>query len=78
LGPHIDRVELILNAKNDGGLSPAALESFLERARRIGATYDELVVLALAERLGDRTQHEHVARLSRALGVVRLPMFADA
>jgi class 3 adenylate cyclase/tetratricopeptide (TPR) repeat protein len=78
LAPHIDRLELILAAKHDGGMSSTALESFLERARRIGATYDELVILALAERLGDPTQHEHVARLSRDLGVVRLPMFIDA
>ena len=77
MSPHIDRVELILAAMPGSGVSPTALESFLERARHIGATYDELVVLALAERLGDRTKHEHVARLSRALGVVRLPMFVD-
>ena len=66
LAPHIDRLELILAATHNGGMSPTAVESFLERARRIGATYDELVVLALAERLGDQTQHEHVA-LARAL-----------
>jgi hypothetical protein len=76
LAPRVDRLELTL-AASDGGVRPADLESFLERARRVGATYDELVVLALAERSGDRAQHEQFSRLARALGVVRLPMFVD-
>jgi tetratricopeptide (TPR) repeat protein len=74
LGPLIERVELTIAASGEG-VSPASLESFLERARRDGAAYDELVVLALAERSGDRTQHEHIARLAQALDVVQLPMF---
>ena len=74
LGPLIERVELTLAASGDG-VSRGALESFLERARRDGAAYDELVVLALAERSGDRSQHEHMARLAQALDVVQLPMF---
>jgi predicted ATPase len=70
----LERVELTLVA-SDEGVSPASLESFLERARRDGATYEELVVLALAERSGVPVEHEHISRLAQALDVVRLPMF---
>jgi hypothetical protein len=75
--PLIERVELTLAAP-DGGVSPIALESFLERARQAGATYEELVVLALMERSGDLTHHERLCRLTHDLGVVRLPMFVPA
>jgi hypothetical protein len=77
LGPLIERVELTLAALGDG-MSPIALERFLERAQRVGATYEELVVLALAARSGDGTHHERLSRLTHDLGVVRLPMFVDA
>jgi tetratricopeptide (TPR) repeat protein len=77
LAPLIERVELTL-AASDEGVSPVALESFLERAQRWGASYEELVVLALAERSGDRTHHERLLRLTHDLGVVRLPMFVAA
>jgi tetratricopeptide (TPR) repeat protein len=77
LAPLIERVELTLAASCDG-VSPTALESFLDRARRVGATYEELVVLALSARSGDRTHQEHLSRLTRDLGVVRLPMFSAA
>jgi len=73
LAPLIDRVELTLAASCDG-IEPDVLEYFLERAQRFRASYDELVVLALAERSGDRTHHERLCRLTQDLGVVRLPM----
>jgi len=66
-------VELTLAASCDG-IEPDVLEYFLERAQRFRASYDELVVLALAERSGDRTHHERLCRLTQDLGVVRLPM----
>jgi class 3 adenylate cyclase/tetratricopeptide (TPR) repeat protein len=74
LTPLIERVELTLAASSEG-VSPASLENFLERARDEGATYEELVVLTLAERSGDQSEQEHMYRLAQALGVVRLPMF---
>jgi class 3 adenylate cyclase/predicted ATPase len=74
LAPLIERVELTLAASGEG-VSPGSLQSFLERARSDGAAYEELVVLTLAERSGDRSQHEHTARLAQALDVVQLPMF---
>ena len=77
LAPLIDRVELTLAAASDV-VSPDALDGFLERARGGGSTYEELVVLALAARSGDRTHHERLTQLTRDLGVVRLPMFSAA
>jgi class 3 adenylate cyclase/tetratricopeptide (TPR) repeat protein len=74
----VDRVELTLAAASGDDLSPAALESFLERARTAEASYEELVVLALAARSGNRTYDERLSQLTRDLGVVRLPMFVDA
>jgi tetratricopeptide (TPR) repeat protein len=74
LSPLVERVELTLAASGDG-VSPIALEGFLEQARRVGATYEELVVLALAANSGDPTHRERSSQLSRDLGVVRLPMF---
>jgi hypothetical protein len=74
LAPLIERVELTL-AASDGSLNPGSLENFLERARNDGATYEELVGLALADRSGDQSQHEHMSQLAQTLGVVRLPMF---
>jgi hypothetical protein len=74
----IDRVELTLAAASGDDISPAVLESFLERARTARASYEELVVLALAARSGDKTHQERLSQLTRELGVVRLPMFVDA
>ena len=72
----IERVTLALAASSgDERAVVAALDDFLDLARRVGATYEELVVLVLMERLGHRTHREDVARLTKDLGVVRLPMF---
>ena len=78
LAPLIERVELTLAIALGDDLSPPALESFLERAQRVSASYEELVVLTLAARSGDRTHNERLSWLTRDLGVVRLPMFVDA
>ncbi len=73
----IERVELTL-AASEKGVPPDALESFLERSRRVGATYEELVVLTLLSHSGDRNHDQDLSQLARALGVVRLPMFPAA
>jgi class 3 adenylate cyclase/tetratricopeptide (TPR) repeat protein len=73
----IDRVELSL-AVTSGvpAVDASEFDRFLERARGLDATYDELVVLALMERSGDHAHHDEVLRLTRDLGVVELPMLA--
>jgi class 3 adenylate cyclase/tetratricopeptide (TPR) repeat protein len=71
----IDRVELTLAvASGDRIIQPAEFESFLERARGFDAVYEGLVVLTLMERSGDRSHHAEIARLTRDLGIVTLPM----
>ena len=75
----IERVELTL-AGSAGGLSSviAGLDQFLNLAEGLGAVYEVLVVLNLAERFGDRTHHTELTRLTRDLGVVSLPMLPAA
>jgi class 3 adenylate cyclase/predicted ATPase len=77
LTPLIDRVELTLDFASAGrALEAAELDRFLERARGFDAVYEELVVLSLIERSGDRSHHAEIARLTSDLGVVTLPMLA--
>ncbi len=72
----IERVGLALAASSgDERAVVSALDDFLDLARRVGATYEELVMLALMERLGHEAHQEDAARLTKDLGVVRLPMF---
>jgi hypothetical protein len=74
----IERVELTL-AASEGSLDWAStVADFCARAGEFGAPYEELVVLALAERHGDVTHHKELERLISDLGVVRLPMFSTA
>jgi class 3 adenylate cyclase/tetratricopeptide (TPR) repeat protein len=76
LTPMIERVELTLEASSgDGGVPTSELDGFLERAQDLSATYEQLVVMALMERLGDHRHHEELVRIAHDLGVVRLPMF---
>jgi tetratricopeptide (TPR) repeat protein len=71
----IDRIELTLDVvTGDRPIDGADVERFLERARAFDATYEELVVLAVMEHSGDVTRQDQMARLTRDLGVVRLPM----
>ncbi len=71
----IERVRLTLAAlSGDERALLSALDDFLDLTRRVGATYEELVVLALLERLGQRAHPDDAARLRKDLGVVRLPM----
>jgi class 3 adenylate cyclase/tetratricopeptide (TPR) repeat protein len=73
----VDRIELTLAvASGDRVIRPADFESFLERARGFDAVYEELVVLTLMERSGDPGRHAEIARLTRDLGVVTLPMLS--
>jgi class 3 adenylate cyclase/tetratricopeptide (TPR) repeat protein len=71
----IERIGLTLAAASgEGPPSASELADFRALAERLDATYDELVVLALSERLGHGDRHDEVVRLTRDLGVVRLPM----
>jgi class 3 adenylate cyclase/tetratricopeptide (TPR) repeat protein len=75
----IERVELTLAASSGAAARPGLTpDGFLERAEGFGATYEGLVVLALAEQSGDDARHGDLVRLTRDLGVVRLPMFRAA
>jgi tetratricopeptide (TPR) repeat protein len=72
----VDRIELSL-AIATGDTSPAisCLDPVLERARKVGADYEVLMIRALANQVGCRDGDEESARLRQDLGVVRLPMF---
>jgi tetratricopeptide (TPR) repeat protein len=79
LGPLIDRVELCLAvASGDSTTALGRLTSCLDRARQMGASYDLLVELSLAEQLGIDDNRDEAARLRRDLGIVRLPMLSDS
>jgi tetratricopeptide (TPR) repeat protein len=77
LTPLIERVEMMLVAR-DSESPQFSLEGFLDRANGFGATYEGLVVLALAECSGEHANHDELVRLKRDLGVVRLPMFSSS
>jgi tetratricopeptide (TPR) repeat protein len=73
----LDRVEVTLGvASGDREATIARLDRSLERARSMAASYDLLVLLALADRLGAGDGAEEAARLRRDLGVVELPMLS--
>jgi hypothetical protein len=73
----IDRVELSLEVSSGKtAIDASEFDRFLERARDVSATYDELIILELMERSGDRTHHDEIVRLTQDLGVVTLPMLA--
>jgi class 3 adenylate cyclase/predicted ATPase len=76
LTPLIERVELLLDASSGDRVVPAAeLDAYLERAHDHGAIFEETVVIAFMERLGDRRHHDKLVRYMHDLDVVRLPMF---
>jgi tetratricopeptide (TPR) repeat protein len=76
LTPLIERVELLLDATAGDRVVPTAeFDAYLERAHNLGAIYEETVVIAFIERLGDRRHHEELVRFMHDLAVVRLPMF---
>jgi class 3 adenylate cyclase/tetratricopeptide (TPR) repeat protein len=80
LVPLVERVELTLAASTgDPATLLANLDDFLERAESFGttATYEALVVMTLAERLGDTGRHEEVRGLTKELGIISLPMLSD-
>ena len=72
----IERVEMMLEAALGSNGLGFPVEGFLDRAKGFGATYEGLVVLALAERSGNYAHHHALITLERDLGVVRLPMFS--
>lgn len=74
----IDRIELtLLCASVDRVPGAEELGRFCARATSFDAIYEELVVLSLVERSGDRSHHAEVEQLCRDLGVVTLPMLSD-
>jgi hypothetical protein len=82
LAPLVERVELTLAAFSGATTTFFDnLNGFLDRAESMGETYEALVVLALAERLGDTgdaDRHAEIRRSMKELGIVTLPMLVDA
>ena len=79
LAPLVERVELTLAASSaDSRTFFANFGGFVDRAESIGATYEALVVMVIAERLGDANRNAEILRLMDELGIVALPMLADA
>jgi tetratricopeptide (TPR) repeat protein len=75
----IERVGLTLAAASgEGPPSASALDDFRALAERLDATYDQLVVLSLPGRRADGKRLADLSRLTRDLGVVRLPMLPFA
>jgi class 3 adenylate cyclase/tetratricopeptide (TPR) repeat protein len=75
LRPLVERVELTIAAvSGDSTTFFSNLDDFFDRAERLDATYEALVVLVLAERLGDTRRHAEILRLMEELGIVALPM----
>jgi class 3 adenylate cyclase/tetratricopeptide (TPR) repeat protein len=77
--PLIERVVFTLEALSGERAMPTSeFLGFLERTQSLGATYEELVVMALMERLGDDRHHDVFAQIVHDLGVVRLPMLSGS
>jgi class 3 adenylate cyclase/tetratricopeptide (TPR) repeat protein len=77
--PLLDRIELTLAAcSGDLAWVRSRIDGVVAGARAMGSAYDALVVLSVLELLGNAGVRPEVARLSRELGVVRLPMLPDA
>jgi hypothetical protein len=67
----VQRVELTVAAlSGDVATFSAAMPGFADEARRLGATYDLLVVLTLAGRLGVGDGEHATSALAAQLGVV--------
>ena len=73
----IDRVEVTLEAGRDPARARELLGPALDRARDLGASYDLLVLLTLADRLGMGDGGDEAAAISRNLGVVELVVVPD-
>ena len=75
----VDRVELTLMIETGDLLSARSrATAFLERARRVDASYDLLVMLTLLERLGvSSSAPNEVAELTLNLRIVKLPMLEN-
>jgi tetratricopeptide (TPR) repeat protein len=80
LRPLVERVEFTLAAASgDHNSFFEKLDGYLERTRNLdaNATYESLVVLALAERIGDTQRHAEILGLMDQMGIVSLPMLTD-
>jgi hypothetical protein len=74
----VDRVDATLAAAvGDRDRAAAMLDPAVERARRLGASYDVLVLLVLGERLGVVQEPEEASRLTGELDIVELPVLPD-
>jgi tetratricopeptide (TPR) repeat protein len=80
LRPLVERIELTLAAASgDHDSFLEELDGFLDRTRDLdaNATYESLVVLALAERIGDTQRRAEILGLMDQMGIVSLPMLTD-
>ena len=74
----VDRIDATLAAAiGDRDRAAAMLDPGLERARRLGASYDVLVLLVLGERLGVVPETDEALRLTGELDIVELPVLPD-
>jgi tetratricopeptide (TPR) repeat protein len=79
ISPLLDRIELTLAASSgETAWVTSRVDDVVAGARAMGSVYDVLVVLSVLELLGDAGIRPEVARLSKELGVVRLPMLPPA
>ena len=85
----VDRIDLMISAAEGEGASVRArLSGFLERAQRLGALYEVLVIESALVQMGLGAMKSEVIgssgsvtdprRLARSLGVVTLPMLTPA
>jgi hypothetical protein len=79
IGPLLDRVELTLAAcTGDHAWVTSRFDDIVVRARAMGSDYDALVALSILDLLGDESVRPEVARLSKVLGVISVPMLPPA
>ena len=73
----IDRVEVTLEAGRSRERARALLGAATDRARALGASFDLLVLLTLADRLDQRRRSEEADTLARDLGVINLVVLPE-
>jgi tetratricopeptide (TPR) repeat protein len=79
IGPLLDRVELTLAAcTGDHAWVISRFDEICARARAMGSDYDALVALSVLNLLGDESVRPEMARLSKVLGVISVPMLPPA
>jgi class 3 adenylate cyclase/tetratricopeptide (TPR) repeat protein len=75
VSPLLDRIELTLAASTgDHPWVTSRFDEIITRARAMGSDYDALVALSVLGLIGDESVRPEVARLSKVLDVIRVPM----